>query len=54
MHAACTPYFWCGLIVYVQAILGEAGSEFCVTFARALSREVAKEWDVVLMRGGIG
>jgi len=40
--------------VYVQAILGQAGSECCVTFARALSREVDKEWDVVLMRGGIG
>eukprot|EP00802_Teleaulax_amphioxeia_P003377 Tamp_03380.p1 GENE.Tamp_03380~~Tamp_03380.p1 ORF type:complete len:1075 (+),score=262.02 Tamp_03380:165-3389(+) len=36
-----------------QAILGKAGSECRVTFSRTLSREVDKEWDVVLMRGGV-
>jgi len=34
--------------------LGKAGSECRVTFSRTLSREVDKEWDVVLMRGGVG
>lgn len=37
-----------------EAIMGVAGTECRVTFARTLSREVDKEWDVTLMRGGTG